>query len=86
MLKCTDAGIIPVVFYPTDLNFDGKVNIQDVTIVAVAHNSHPNDRNWNVLADLDRNSVVSIVDVTLVAKDYGKTVQLLSYRRWFRKQ
>jgi hypothetical protein len=32
------------------------------------------DPGWDVAADLDRNGVVNILDVSLVAKDYGKTV------------
>jgi hypothetical protein len=57
----------------TDLNKDGRVNIQDITIVAVAFGSRPGDADWNAIADLDKNGVVNIVDITMVAKDYGKT-------------
>ena len=41
----------------TDLNGDGKVNIIDIYIVAKAFGSKPGDRNWNVVADLDKNGV-----------------------------
>lgn len=58
----------------TDINGDGKVNIQDVTIVAVAYGSKPGDPKWNVAADLDDSGKIDIVDVVTVAKDYGKTV------------
>jgi hypothetical protein len=57
-----------------DLNGDGKVNIQDIAIVAIAYGSEPVDPHWNAVADLDKNSIINIVDVTMVAKDYGKTV------------
>jgi endoglucanase len=57
----------------TDLNKDGRVNIQDITMVAVAFGSKPGDADWNVIADLDKNGVVNILDITMVAKDYGKT-------------
>jgi Zn-dependent M28 family amino/carboxypeptidase len=58
----------------TDLNQDGRVNIQDITMVAVAFGSKPGDTDWNAIADLDRNGVVNILDITMVAKDYGKTL------------
>jgi parallel beta-helix repeat protein len=58
----------------TDLNRDGKVNIQDITIVAIAYKTRPGDPNWNVIADLDENGTVNIVDITMVAKDYGRTI------------
>jgi hypothetical protein len=58
----------------TDLNKDGRVNIQDITMVAVAFGSKPGDADWNAVADLDKNGVVNILDITMVAKDYGKTI------------
>jgi hypothetical protein len=58
---------------PTDLNEDGVVNMVDLTIVAVAFTSKPGDKNWNVIADLDGNSEINILDISLVAKDYGKS-------------
>jgi hypothetical protein len=58
---------------PTDLNRDGKVDILDITIVAIAYLSKPGDRYWNATADLDGNGIVNIVDLARVAMDYGKT-------------
>jgi outer membrane protein assembly factor BamB len=60
--------------FVTDLNKDGKVNIQDITIVAVAYGSKPGDPKWNAIADLDKNGWINIIDMTMVAKDYGKAV------------
>jgi hypothetical protein len=60
--------------FPTDLNRDGKVDIQDITIVGVAYGSRTGASNWNVLADLDKNGIINILDIAAVAKDYGKTV------------
>jgi hypothetical protein len=60
-------------FLPTDLNQDGKVNIQDITIVAVAYHTKPGDNKWNPLADLDKSNFIDIIDISMVAKDYGKT-------------
>ena len=60
---------------PTDLNKDGKVNILDVTIAAIAYKSKPGDLNWNEAADIDKNGVIDIMDITKVAVDYGKTTE-----------
>jgi hypothetical protein len=32
------------------------------------------DPKWNAIADLDKNSIIDILDITKVAVDYGKTV------------
>lgn len=64
-----------------DLNGDGVVNIQDITIVAAAYGSIPGSLNWNELADLDKNGTINILDVTMVAKDYGNRSILDSFSR-----
>jgi hypothetical protein len=55
------------------LNRDGKVDIRDITIVAIAYQSIPGDPYWNASADLDGNGIVNIIDLTRIAIDYGKT-------------
>jgi len=57
----------------TDLNNDGVVNIIDISIVAKAFGSKPEDPNWNAIADIDKNGIINILDVSKVAKDFGKT-------------
>ncbi len=56
-----------------DLNNDGTINIQDITIVAIAFGAKQGDPKWNETADLDHNGVVNIIDITIVAKDFGNT-------------
>ncbi len=58
----------------TDLNNDGTVNILDISIVAVAFGSTPEDPNWNEIADLNNDEIVNILDISIVAMDYGKIV------------
>jgi len=62
-----------VLLLPTeeDLDWDGRVNITDIFIVAKAFGSLPGDPNWNPNADLDGNKVVNIKDIYLVAKKFG---------------
>lgn len=43
-------------------------------MVAIAYGSKPRDPNWNAIADLDKNGWINIIDITIVAKDYGKIV------------
>jgi len=50
------------------------VGIIDVSTVARAYGFKPGDPNWNPLADIDKNGVVNIVDVSMVERDYGKTI------------
>jgi hypothetical protein len=64
---------------PTDLNKDGKVDIQDLRIVTTAFGSNSGDSNWNKAADLDSTGWVNILDVTIVAKNYGRTAPAKTY-------
>jgi hypothetical protein len=60
-------------FLPTDINRDGRVDIVDIVLVAMAYGSKPGDPNWNENADIDKNGIIDILDVSAVARDYGKT-------------
>jgi hypothetical protein len=40
----------------------------------MAFGTKEGDETYNVLVDLDENGEVNIVDVSIVALDYGKTV------------
>jgi parallel beta-helix repeat protein len=57
-----------------DINKDGKVDIRDVFVIAMAFGSTPGDPNWNPIADLNNDGTVNILDVFAVAWDFGKTV------------
>jgi len=66
--------IYPYGFVPSpDLNGDRKVDIRDVTKVALAFGSKPGDNNWNPIADLNNDEVIDIRDITVVALEFGKT-------------
>lgn len=55
-----------------DLNFDGKVDIVDIIIVAIAFGSTPFGPRWNPVADINRDKTVDILDLIFVALDFGK--------------
>jgi len=52
---------------PWDINGDGKVNIIDIVIVALAFDSRPGDPKWNPKADLNGDGIVNIIDIVIVA-------------------
>jgi len=58
-----------------DLNKDRTVNILDISIVAVAFGSTPEDPNWNIIADLNNDEIINILDISTIAMDYGKTTE-----------
>lgn len=55
-----------------DLNSDGEVNIQDLSIIARAFETTPGSPNWNYKADINHDKVIDIRDLTLVAREYGR--------------
>lgn len=65
-------GLVEVV--SPDLNMDGNVDLEDLDLQKKAFRSNPGYPNWDPLADLNKDKVVNILDISLVAKDYGKTV------------
>ena len=58
----------------TDINADGIVNIQDITLVALAYGTTPTQPRWNEEADMDDNKTINILDVTIIARNFGQTV------------
>lgn len=55
-----------------DLNADGQINIIDISMVARAYGSLPDEPNWNPDADLNSDNVINILDISLIAKRFGK--------------
>jgi parallel beta-helix repeat protein len=57
-----------------DLNIDGKINLQDLAILAKAYGSTEADLQWNPLADIAQPyGKVSLADLVTIAYNYGKT-------------
>jgi len=56
----------------TDLNCDGKVDIKDIAIVAVAFGSYPGQPKWNPIADINGDERIDVKDIARVAVDYGR--------------
>jgi hypothetical protein len=62
------------VYFLTDINKDGKVNIQDLYIAAKAFGTEPGDERWSEIADINKDGKVDIKDIYRVAKDFGKSL------------
>jgi len=77
-----DANEIPIVTFDgyvmveggvyCDLNNDGKVDVQDFAVAANAFGSCPGHRRWNPIADLNKDSIVNMIDMVLIARNFGK--------------
>lgn len=54
-----------------DVNMDSWVNIFDVCLIGVAYMSIPSDERWNQSCDLNKDNRVDLMDLTIVAGNYG---------------
>ena len=55
-----------------DVNVDGKVDIGDLSLAAMAFGSYPNHPRWNPNANFNENLEIDIMDIALTAQNYGK--------------
>jgi PKD repeat protein len=56
-----------------DINSDGKVNIQDISIVAIAYGTNEGEPGYNAECDLNQDMIINILDLSIVATQYGMT-------------
>jgi len=57
-----------------DLNFDGTVNILDITIIAYSYGSTTESEKWNPQADINQDEIINILDLAIVAMEFGKKI------------
>lgn len=55
-----------------DLNYDGKVDMQDLYIVIQAFGSYPGHPQWNPIADINEDNTVDTRDIYLIITNFGK--------------
>ena len=56
--------------FNTDVNKDGKVDIEDLAKVALKYNKSPEDDvEWNPDLDINKDNIIDIFDITLVSKE-----------------
>lgn len=56
-----------------DIDRDGKCEMVDVAIVCFSFGCGPKDSRWNPDADLNKDTIVDMMDIAMVTKDFGKT-------------
>ena len=59
---------------PWDLNWDLKVNIVDLVLVARSFGTTPGTPGWNPLADVNGDGRVDITDLTMVGTHFGQNI------------
>jgi len=58
-----------------DVNCDFIVNMLDLSIIAEAFGSEPEDPEWNEISDTaEPYGEINIIDVSIAAWEFGKTV------------
>lgn len=68
--------LIPPFMYslaPWDLNFDGKVNILDISTAASAFGTVPGQNRWNMETDVNTDGKVNILDISNIAGKFGQS-------------
>jgi branched-chain amino acid transport system substrate-binding protein len=55
-----------------DLDFNGAVNIVDITKAAASYGTRPGRPGWNIEVDVDLNGQINIVDLTKIALNFGQ--------------
>lgn len=56
-----------------DLNDDNTINSADLGIIKTTMGSNPSSHNWNENADFNKDSIINIIDYSILYKNFGKT-------------
>jgi len=85
LTKCrfatSDAGVVSLqddycricnIWNRADLNYDGQVNVLDLSVFATVFATHAGHYRWNTNVDLDGNQVINIIDAAMIAKNFGQ--------------
>lgn len=69
---------LPPWMYPliSDINYDGKTNILDISLAAGAFGTSPGDPRWQKDADINYDNTINIIDIARIAADFGKEIPL----------
>ena len=62
-------------YLPGDINHDGKVDMRDISTIARAYGTTPEDENWNPKADLYEDGFIDMTDINIATENFGKTWQ-----------
>jgi parallel beta-helix repeat protein len=56
-----------------DINQDGKIDMRDISLAAIAFGSYPGHPRWNPAADINIDNKVDMRDIGTVARHFGET-------------
>ncbi|MEM2912555.1 MAG: cohesin domain-containing protein [Candidatus Bathyarchaeia archaeon] len=71
-VKTAPVMVISPVAPSTDINGDGKVDMQDIGLAARAFGESPGRPRWDPRMDINGDGVIDLRDLVLIAKDFGK--------------
>jgi len=54
-------------------NNENIIDIRDIATVAKAYGSYPGHPKWNAACDFDDNDKINIIDISMIARNFGKT-------------
>ncbi|MEM3752883.1 MAG: ABC transporter substrate-binding protein [Candidatus Bathyarchaeia archaeon] len=67
---------IPPWMYPLsdwDINFDGVIDVRDISTGGRAFGSVPGTSRWNIEADINLDDVIDIRDISAIGRNFGKS-------------
>lgn len=73
-IQGNSAKTVVTQFLAGDVNGDGTVNIEDLTIFSRAFGSRKGDQNFDSRCDFNNDSVVDGIDLILLAYNWGETI------------
>ena len=56
-----------------DADGDGRVDMNDIYLVAKGFGSYPGHPKWNPAADINKDGNVGIMDIAMISGNFGKT-------------
>lgn len=74
----TGRWAIPPWMYPliTDINYDGKVRVDDVLLAATAFGTSPGDLRYEMESDINYDRKIRVDDILAIAITFGDTISL----------
>jgi len=55
-----------------DINGDNKVDIEDIAEASIAFGTYPGHPRWNEMADMNQDGEVNMIDLILIAMNFGR--------------
>lgn len=66
--------VVDTVFHKRgDVNWNGKIDMEDINRIAAAYGSRPGSSKWDPECDLNGDGIIDIFDVATAARHFGET-------------